>query len=51
MGSEEVEESQERREGAKDMLNGVRGLNVCWSQVVHPDESRKTLEKKRWKLK
>lgn len=42
MGNEEMEKSQERGEEAKDMLNGVGGLNVWWSLVVHPDESRKT---------
>lgn len=47
MGNEEMEKSQERGEEAKDMLNGVGGLNVWWSLVVHPDESRKTPWKKR----
>lgn len=51
MGNEEMEKSQERREGAKNMLNGVGGLNVWWSLVVHPDESRNPLEEKGRKTK
>lgn len=47
MGNEEMEKSQERGEGAKDMLNGVGGLNVWCSLVVHPEESRKNPWKKR----
>lgn len=41
MGNEEMEKSQEKGRGGKDMLNGVGGLNVWWSSVVHPDEPRK----------
>lgn len=37
MGNEEMEESHERGEGGKDMLNGVGGLDVWWSLAVHPD--------------
>lgn len=44
MGNEETEKS---REEAKDMLNGVGGLNVWCSLVVHPDKSRKPPWKKR----
>lgn len=50
MGNEEMEKSQEKGRGGKDMLNGVGGLNAWWSLVVHPDESRKEspLEEKKW---
>lgn len=40
-----------RGEGAKDMVDGVGGLNVWWSLVVHPDECRKKAWKKEQKLK
>lgn len=38
---------RERGEDGRDMLNGVGGLDVWWSLVVHPDESRKAPWKKR----
>lgn len=32
---------RKRGEDGRDMLNGVGGLDVWWSLVAHPDESRK----------
>lgn len=50
MGNEEMEKSQERGEEGKDMLNGVGGLEIWWSLVAHPDESRQAPWKKRGEI-